>query len=101
MRIALTGFNVSKPSKLSQPSKPYFPRGLRPHRYYCVPLIGFNVSKPSKPSQPSKPHFPRGLRHLLHHCVAHRAFKDLNLFNHFQFSMLNTQFSNLSFFNLH
>jgi len=32
---------VSQPSKLSQPSKPYFPRGLRTHRYYCDALKGF------------------------------------------------------------
>ena len=44
--VALTDFNVSKPSKPSQPSKPYFSRGLGHHRYDCVALRAFIWYKP-------------------------------------------------------
>ena len=62
--FALRGFNVSQPSKPSQPSQPLFPRGLRTHRYNCFTLKGFKESQPSKSSQPSQPLFPSGLTHL-------------------------------------
>ena len=64
----------SQPSKQFQPSQPFFPRGLRTHRYHCIALRALMKSQPSKPFQPSQTFFPRGLRNHRYSCVALWAY---------------------------
>jgi len=70
-----TGFNVSKPSKPYQPSKPFFPRGLHTHRYHCVALKGFLETRNVERKNTRGLHFPRGLHTHRYKSVALRAFR--------------------------